>query len=716
MATVIDELITLLSFDGDTKELDVAKQKLDNLKKGLDTFARNAALAGGAITGVAGLVGRTILGFDRQFNELSAVYLNESEETMGRLRAQALELGATTSKSASDAASAQTELARAGLSANQVLAATPEVLNLAIAGNLSMGESALLVASQLNAYNLEASETTRITDVLAATAANSATTVQQLGPAFRQVAPIAADLGVEMETVAASIGTLRTAGLRAEQAGTGLRNILAILLETPTADRLTAFQQLGVDYEQLKTLVQSGDLVTAFKLLDAAGLDAETSLRLFGREAATAATILSSAAGSGGLDDFTQGLQRANGTADQMRIRMESGLPGATAQFTSALEGAQLALGDSGFTGMLVRAVEGVTTLIRWMGNLPGPIHTVISGLFVLGPLLLGLAFAAKAASFAISGLIFYQKAAIIVAAFWEKHLIGLRIQLIAMAVWQKIVAAATWLWTAAQWVLNVALTANPIGLIIVGIAALIAIIIAVALVIWKFRDTIIGAFGQALEWAKKNWPLILAILTGPIGLVILAVWKFRDQIIDAIQFAIQWVKDNWPLILAVLTGPIGMAIYAIWHFRDQIIEVFKKLADVVPDWLKNGISTAFEVVGNTAGGIKHALGFAEGGEVPGPAGAPRAAIVHGGEMVLPQRVSQMVMNLAAGPQAFAPALPSPAPVMKSVTNTFSFGDIQLSIANASTSELQRAAVDFRRYLADQLEDLADDFDSPILR
>ena len=402
--------------------------------------------------------------------------------------------------------------------------------------------------------------------MLASTAANSATTVQQLGPAFRQVAPIAADLGVEMETVAASIGTLRTAGLRAEQAGTGLRNILAILLETPTADRLTAFQQLGVDYEQLKTLVQSGDLVTAFKLLDAAGLDAESSLRLFGREAATAATILSSAAGSGGLDDFTQGLQRANGTADQMRIRMESGLPGATAQFTSALEGAQLALGDSGFTGMLVRAVEGVTTLIRWMGNLPGPIHTVISGLFVLGPLLLGLAFAAKAASFAISGLMIAKTAAVAVTGFWSGHLIGLRIQLFLLSAQTRISAAAQWLWngsaatgsgvtsrwsasliglriqlfllaiqtkvtaaaqwlwnaaaatgraissgaiigmiamraamlagavatgiaTVAQWALNVAMTLNPVGLIIVGIAALIAIIIAVALVIWKFRE-----------------------------------------------------------------------------------------------------------------------------------------------------------------------------------------------------------------------------------
>ena len=355
-----------------------------------------------------------------------------------------------------------------------------------------------------------------------------------------------------------------------------------------------------------------------------------------------------------------------------MRIRMESGLPGATAQFTSALEGAQLALGDSGFTGMLVRAVEGVTTLIRWMGNLPGPIHTVISGLFVLGPLLLGLAFAAKAASFAISGLMIAKTAAVAVTGFWSGQLIGLRIALAALTIWQYATTVATGIWTAAQWALNVALTANPIGLIIVGIAALIAIIIAVALVIWKFRDTIIGAFGQALEWAKKNWPLILAILT----------------------------------------GPIGLAIYAIWKFKDQIIAVFNAIKDAVPDWLKNGISAVF----STAGNVKDLLGFAEGGEVPGPAGAPRAAIVHGGEMVLPQRVSQMVMNLAAGPQAFAPALPSPAPVMKSVTNTFSFGDIQLSIANASTSELQRAAVDFRRYLADQLEDLADDFDSPILR
>ena len=101
------------------------------------------------------------------------------------------------------------------------------------------------------------------------------------------------------------------------------------------------------------------------------------------------------------------------------------------------------------------------------------------------------------------------------------------------------------------------------------------------------------------------------------------------------------------------------MAIYAIWKFKDQIIAVFNAIKDAVPDWLKKGISAVF----STAGNVKDLLGFAEGGEVPGPAGAPRAAIVHGGEMVLPQRVSQMVMNLAAGPQAFAPALPSPAPL-----------------------------------------------------
>ena len=63
--------------------------------------------------------------------------------------------------------------------------------------------------------------------------------------------------------------------------------------------------------------------------------------------------------------------------------------------------------------------------------------------------------------------------------------------------------------------------------LIILGIIALIANISAAAgYFIYKFRDQILGAFKMAWNWIKANWPLLLAILIGPIAL---AVWGYLE-------------------------------------------------------------------------------------------------------------------------------------------------------------------------------------------
>jgi phage-related protein len=109
----------------------------------------------------------------------------------------------------------------------------------------------------------------------------------------------------------------------------------------------------------------------------------------------------------------------------------------------------------------------------------------------------------------------------------------------------QLIASAATTVWTGAQWLLNAALTANPIGIVIVVIAALVAAII----VAYKKSDTfravvqgamrgVVSAFGWVWDkvkavfgWLKKNWPLVLAVLTGPIGLAVRAILKHWDSI-----------------------------------------------------------------------------------------------------------------------------------------------------------------------------------------
>ena len=109
----------------------------------------------------------------------------------------------------------------------------------------------------------------------------------------------------------------------------------------------------------------------------------------------------------------------------------------------------------------------------------------------------------------------------------------------IAMKAWAAaaiIVKAVTVAWTGAQWLLNAALVANPIGLIVVAIAAFIAIIVAAYLKVDWFRDLVDTAWAAiqvAIEtvvtWLQEvAWPIIQTVfkaIATAVG-VYLTVWK----------------------------------------------------------------------------------------------------------------------------------------------------------------------------------------------
>lgn len=96
----------------------------------------------------------------------------------------------------------------------------------------------------------------------------------------------------------------------------------------------------------------------------------------------------------------------------------------------------------------------------------------------------------------------------------------------------------ATGAQTAAQWALNAAMAASPVLLIVAGVAALVAVVVLAYKKSETFRRIVTGAFdaikaaaSAAFNWVKSNWPLLLAIITGPIGLAVLAVVKNWDKI-----------------------------------------------------------------------------------------------------------------------------------------------------------------------------------------
>jgi len=131
----------------------------------------------------------------------------------------------------------------------------------------------------------------------------------------------------------------------------------------------------------------------------------------------------------------------------------------------------------------------------------------------------------------------------------------------------------------AGQWALNAALLANPVVLIVVGIIALVAALVIAYRKSETFRRIVQGAFAAiqkavsaVVGWIKTNWPLLLAILTGPFGLLVLAVVKNWDKIKGALRAAIDWIKGAWDGVL----DPAKDAFDALWRKVQSIIDKIK--------------------------------------------------------------------------------------------------------------------------------------------
>lgn len=114
-----------------------------------------------------------------------------------------------------------------------------------------------------------------------------------------------------------------------------------------------------------------------------------------------------------------------------------------------------------------------------------------------------------------------------------------------------KLVSAATKIYAAVQWVLNAALTANPIGIVVVALAALAGGIIYAYKHSEKFRNIVNGVFSwlgsavkNTIDFVKNHWKLIVAILTGPIGTAAILIISNFGKIKTAASNVVNWIKD----------------------------------------------------------------------------------------------------------------------------------------------------------------------------
>lgn len=151
---------------------------------------------------------------------------------------------------------------------------------------------------------------------------------------------------------------------------------------------------------------------------------------------------------------------------------------------------------------------------------------------------------------------------------------------------------AATWAMSAAQTALNFVLSANPIGLVVLAVAALVAGLVIAYKKSETFRNAV-NAFGGAIAsvwgWVKANWPKILVILTGPIGLAVAAIVKYKGKIFSTLAAIPGQIKGvfagagTWLSDAAskVITGFVDglQAGYA------RVKSTLGRLTNMLPDW-----------------------------------------------------------------------------------------------------------------------------------
>ncbi len=201
-------------------------------------------------------------------------------------------------------------IAKAGVTGADGMRVLETATRAAVAGGAEMATVADSLVSVLRAYNLNASESGTVTDTLYQASLKGRMTFQELMSAIKGVVPIASQLGVGYDQLAAALATMTTVGYDAENSLMGL-NMVMVRLTNPSAQLKVALQAAG--YESGQALIQAKGFAGAIEFLtQVAGDDEQAMIQMAGGARAYKA-VAALAANGGAL--FSQKLQELSASA-----------------------------------------------------------------------------------------------------------------------------------------------------------------------------------------------------------------------------------------------------------------------------------------------------------------------------------------------------------------------------------------------------------------
>lgn len=527
--------------------------------------------------------------FDQSMHNLAAtagITASETNEAYASMMAKARELGATTTKTASEAANAMNYMCLAGWNTEDVLANVGGVLKLSEATGMDLAAASDAVTDSMAALGLTANDTGKYLDVVAKAQQKSNQGAAQLLEAYKGVGGLMNNLKVPIEESATALGVLANRGIKGAEGGTALNAILANLT-TGAGQAGKAMAGLGISAFNSDGSFK-GIQATLMELQGKlAGMTDEeknaTLAAIGGKEHVDALNDLMAgltttvADGRTEWNALTDDLKSASGALDGMADTQRDTLQGAMDGFRSALEDTQITL-VSAFAPALKDILNTMSSSVlpafgnemKYFGEAILP--NIVSGLSALAPIIAGVA--AGFAAFAIMTEIVEVMATL-----------GTVIEGVA----------------AAGGVLNFVLAMNPLVLYAAGIGAAVAAVILLwrncegfRNVVTKMGESLKNVFGNAVTKIGSVFDNVSAKVSAAVERLQSAI----DSIVSVLSPVVGFIADVFGTELMmyfdVFTGALSGVLNGIDSVVSGIMDIFGGLVTFVGGLFTGDLSQMF--------------------------------------------------------------------------------------------------------------------------
>ena len=413
---------------------------------------------------------------------------------------------------------------QSGIAREDLTSFAESAAKMGVAFDVSADQAGDMMAKWRTAFKMSQDDVVGLADKINYLGNTTAASAPLISDVVTRIGPLGEIGGVASGEIAALGASMVGSGIESDVAATGIKNMILSLTagDSATKSQAEAFAKLGLNAQDMAQYMQDDAKGAILQVLDAiASLDkvdqASVLSNLFGKESLGAiAPLLSNLDGlKENFDKVSDATQYAGSMEGEFDTRSKT-TANSLALMNNRLNASKIAIGQ-GLIPVITPAVEMLSSAIGVVSNLAQEHQTFI-----------------KAVGFATAAIGIFVGAvgamSSVVGAFETVYLFGQ---------WARTAGVATKIWAGAQWLLNAAMGANPIGLVIAGVAALIAIgyvlysnweeISAFASSMWEGAKTAVSDFatlaeqkiGEAYDWIMQKWEGLSSFLSHPIDFLV---------------------------------------------------------------------------------------------------------------------------------------------------------------------------------------------------